>query len=294
MSRLLKEPLIHFLLGGALLFVLFAWKKGETEHALDEITIPASQVEVLLDSWARMWQRPPTPREAEKLIEDYVREEIYYREAIKLGLDQNDIIVRRRLRQKMEFLAEDIFLMDDPGDEQLRAFVHEHPDKFREPARLTWQHIYFSPDLRGDAASDDAHAVLADLASGTDEHDLAKLGDASFLPKTFDSTSEIDIARIMGADFVPKLLALPLHEWAGPLRSGFGYHVVRLTDRVDGRLPPLDAIRVDVLKEWQFAERKKFAETSYQQLRERYSVSVTMPEAPSGSAAGSRNGIATE
>ncbi len=279
MIRILKEPLIHFLLGGALLFILFAWKNRGTQQQPDEIVVSSAQVEVLAKGWARTWQRPPKPDQVENIIDEYIREEIYYREALKLGLEHDDIIIRRRLRQKMEFLAEDFHQENDPGDEELQGFLEAHSDEFREPAVLTFRHIYFSPDRRGDSAPDDARHVLAELTPETDATLVDAMGDPFFLPREFLSSSETDIARLLGGDFVPKLLALIPGEWSGPLQSGFGYHLVQVTDRIDGRIPALDEIRESVLKEWQFAEREKYAEEFYQQLRAQYSVTVEMPDA---------------
>ncbi len=278
MRRILKEPLIHFLLGGALLFVLFAWKNRGTHQQPDEIIVSPGQVKVLVSGWARTWQRPPTPDEVEHIIDEYIREEVYYREARKLGLEHDDTIIRRRLRQKMEFLAEDFYQESDPGNEELQRFLDAHSDEFREPAVLTFRHIYFSPDRRGDSASDDARRALAKLNSEADSTAVETMGDPFFLERQFESSSETDIARVLGSDFVPKLLALIPGEWSGPLRSGFGYHLVQVTDRIDGRVPALEEIRESVLQEWQFAEREKYAEEFYQQLRAQYSVTVEMPE----------------
>jgi len=279
MRRIFKEPLIHFLLGGALLFILFTWKDRGTQQRPDEIIVSAGQVEALVKGWARTWQRPPNPDQVENIIDEHIREEVYYREALKLGLEHNDIIIRRRLRQKMEFLAEDFHQENDPGDEELQRFLETHSDEFRKPAVLTFRHIYFSPDRRGDSAPDDARRVLAELTPETDSKLIDAMGDPFFLQREFQSSSETDIARVLGGDFVPKLLALIPGEWSGPLQSGFGYHLVQVTDRIDGWIPALDEIRESVLQEWQFAEREKYAEEFYQQLRAQYSVTVEMPDA---------------
>jgi hypothetical protein len=276
--RILEEPLIHFLLGGALLFVLFAWKSRGTQEPVDEIVVSPAQVEVLASGWSRIWQRPPTPDEVERIIDEYIREEVYYREALKLGLERDDTIIRRRLRQKMEFLAEDFYQENDPGDKELQRFLDAHADEFRKPAVLTFQHIYFSPDLRGDSASDDARRALAELTPESDSTAVEALGDPFFLEREFKSSSEAEIARVLGGDFVPKLLALIPGEWSGPLQPGFGCHLVQVTDRIEGRVPALEEIREAVLQSWQSAEREKYAEEFYQQLRAQYSVTVEMPE----------------
>jgi len=277
-NRILKEPLVHFLLGGTLLFGLSAWRNRGSEERPDEIVVSPAQIEVLVNGWSRIWERPPTPEEVEYLVDDYVREEVYYREALKLGLEQDDTIIRRRLRQKMEFLAEDFGQQHDPGDEELTQFLAEHADEFRKPAVLSFRHIYFSPDRRGDSAAADATEALVQLAPETDSAKIEELGDPFFLPSEFESSSEDDIARALGRDFVPKLLEVPPGEWSGPLRSGFGYHLVFVTDHVAGRLPALDEIRTSVLEEWQSAERDKYAEEFFERLRSLYSVTVEMPE----------------
>ncbi len=278
MKRLLKEPLIHFLLGGTLLFVLFAWKNRSSEEQPDEIVVSPAQVEVLVNGWSRIWQRPPQPDEVEFIIDDYVREEVYYREALKLGLEQDDMIIRRRLRQKMEFLAEDFHQENDPGDEALQQFLTTHADEFQEPAVLSFRHIYFNPDKRGDSAAADATNTLAELTPDTDPAYVETLGDPFFLQREFESMSEADIARVLGDAFVQKLLELTPDEWSGPLLSGFGQHLVLVTDRVEGRVPALGEIREAVLQQWQSVQREKYAEEFFQQLRSQYTVTVQLPE----------------
>ena len=278
MRRILKEPLFHFLLGGTLLFVLFAWRNRSSVERPNEIIVSPARIEVLISGWTRTWQRPPTPEEIERLVDDYVREEIFYREALKLGLETDDMIIRRRLRQKMEFLAEDFQQESDPGDEELERFLASHADEFREPAVLTFRHIYFSPDQRGDSAADDARRALSELSPEADAAAIKAMGDSFFLPRDFESASETEITRVLGRDFVLKLLALSLGTWSGPLRSGYGYHLAQITERIDGRLPALDEIRDSVLRAWQSAERDKYAEEFYQRLRAKYSVTVEMPD----------------
>ena len=278
MSRLLREPLLHFLLAGTLLFVLFAWTNTSALRPPDEIVVPASRVDLLLDNWARTWRRPATPAEIETVVDEFIREEIYYREALKLGLDKDDMIVRRRLRQKMEFLAEDFYEANDPGDDELQRFLDAHPNPFRQPAQLSFQQVYFSPDRRGDAALADATSALTELRANSAVTMAADLGDPFFLPNEFVSSTETDIARALGNDFVPKLLALVPGEWSGPLRSGFGYHVVKITNRVEGRVPPLDEIRAEVLPAWQSAERDRITSAFYERLRSQYSITVEVPE----------------
>ncbi len=153
----------------------------------------------------------------------------------------------------MEFLAEDFHQENDPGDEELQGFLESRADEFREPAVLTFRHIYFSPDRRGDSAPDDARHVLAELTPETDSTLVDAMGDPFFLQREFESSSETDIARVLGGDFVPKLLALTPGEWSGPLQSGFGYHLVQVTDLIEGRIPTLGEIRESALREWHWS-----------------------------------------
>lgn len=285
---MLNEPLIHFALGGALLFVLYALLSPEGRGGAErpgEIIVSAAQVEVLARAWERTWQRPPTPDELGGIIKEHIREEVYYREALALGLDRDDTIIRRRLRQKMEFMAEDFDLVGDPDDGDLEILLQAHPDLFRRPALVTFRHIYFSPDRRGEAALDDARRVLADLTSQTeasmpdsgDPDSANALGDPFFHQREFNSSPEADIARVFGAEFVPRLLGMTQGEWSGPVQSGFGYHLVRVDELVDGRVPALAEIREAVAREWQIAEREKAAEAFYQSLRAQYTVTIQMP-----------------
>ncbi len=289
MKQILKEPLIHFALGGALLFILFALiSPGRRDGAErpGEIIVSAAQVEVLTGAWERTWQRAPTPEELGGIIKDHIREEVYYREALALGLDRGDTIIRRRLRQKMEFLAEDFDQANDPEDGDLENFLQAHPDRFRRPALVSFRHIYFNPDIRGEASRGDALRVLAELtqqthASAPDSvapDSIEALGDPFFHQSEFSSSSKPDIARVFGVEFVPGLLGMIRDEWSGPVQSGFGYHLVRVTERVDGGVPPLDEIRDSVSREWKNSQWEKATEDFYRRLRAQYTVTIEMPD----------------
>jgi hypothetical protein len=277
---ILKEPIFHFFLGGSLFFVLFAWNHPrESEARPDKIHVSQDQIDVLIGSWVSTWQRPPTDQELEYLIENHVREEIYCREARKLGLDENDAIIRRRLRQKMEFLSEDFEQPSDPGDDELQRFLLAHANEFQEPTVLSFRQVYFSPDVRGDSTEKDASDALKKIQEGTPDQELDRLGDKFFLERKYLAQSVHDVARVFGDDFVPKLLNIEERRWSGPLRSGFGYHLVLLIKRVHGRLPELWEIRDAVLQRWQVAERKSRAESFYRRLRANYQVDVEGLEA---------------
>lgn len=163
----LREPLVHFLALGAALFLLYARWGGSGERRDDRIMVSTAQVGLLAEGFERTWQRPPTVRELRGLIDDFVQEEIYYREALAMGLDREDTIVRRRMRQKLEFFAEDLAEAGEPTGEELRVYLAEHPERFRVTGLVTFEHIYFNRDRRGEAEEEDARRLLARLAEET-------------------------------------------------------------------------------------------------------------------------------
>ncbi len=164
-------------------------------------------VERLVEAWRRTWQRPPTAQELEGLIEDHIKEEILYREAIAMGLDRDDTIIRRRLRQKMEFLAEDIAAQDEPAEEELELFLEQNADRFRIDATVSFTHVYLNRDRRGERALDDAEALLARLRQSGETLDAGSLGDRLPLPQAYESASETEVARLVTSSFAKRLPA---------------------------------------------------------------------------------------
>jgi hypothetical protein len=280
--KLLREPLVHFLALGLGLFVLFGLVGDSDGEATDRIEISAARVAQLTEIFTRTWQRPPTGQELQGLIEDHIREEIYYREALAMGLDRDDTIVRRRLRQKLEFFTDDLVASVDPTEEQLQQYLSENADTFRIPARLTFRHVYLDRDRRGERAERDAEALLARLSGGGSEIDTSELGDSIMLPRGYGRVSEEQIDREFGAGFGAALAQLPVGPWSGPVESGFGLHLVQIQERREGSIPSLAEAREAVEREWQNARRKEAAETFYRSLRERYVISVEIPEESDG------------
>lgn len=276
--RWLREPLVHFVLLGAGLFVLYSLVGGVGDERSHRIEVSAAQVERLAELFARTYHRPPTARELRSVVDDHVRDEIYYREAIAMGLDRDDTIVRRRMRQKLEFFTDNLLAAIEPGEEELRAFLADHPERFRVEGRLGFQQIYFDRDRRGDAAVRDAESLLARLqAGGTDEP-----GDWLPLPESYDDVSTDEVRRSFGSAFAASLGDLPLGEWAGPIESGYGLHLVLLRERRPGEVPKLDQVRQAVEREWSGDRRAAAQEAFYQELHERYDVIVHAPESGTG------------
>jgi len=274
MMKLVREPLFHFLALGGALFLLFGLVDDSAGTRADRIAVTADQIDRLAEGWERTWRRPPTNQELDGLIEDHVREEIYYREAVAMGLDRDDTVVRRRMRQKLEFLANDLLAAVDPTEEQLQGFLAENAEQFREADRLSFEHVYLNPDRRGEALYRDAENLLSRLETGGSTIDPAAQGDPFLLPFEYELVAEGNVDSIFGAGFADGLTGLSVGRWSGPIESGYGLHVVRLNRRVAGRAPPLEDARTRVEREWRIARQNEADKAFYRALRDRYSIIV--------------------
>jgi hypothetical protein len=275
LQRILREPLLHFVVLGAGLFVLFGLVGGPAEERPDRIVISAAKVENLAELFRRTWRRPPTQAEIDGLIEDYIKEEILYREALALGLDRDDIVIRRRLRQKMEFIGEDLAPPVEPTDAELQAVLAEHADRFRAPARVSFTQVYLSPDRRGEDAWGDAERMLVALDAGS--ADPARSGDPILLEQDYRELAAQDVERLFGRAFAAQVAELPVGRWSGPVESGYGLHLVLVHERTLARLPDLAEVRDAVANEWGAARRQEANRAFYKALRARYEVSVERP-----------------
>ena len=275
----LREPLVHFLLIGAGLFVLYnVLNRGESDAPRD-IVVSEARVEALAENFARTWMRPPTAEELKGLVDDYVAEEVYYREAVAMGLDRDDLVIRRRLRQKMEFISADVAAATPPTDAQLQAYLGQHAEKFLMPPRLTFQQVYFSTDRRGEGAARDAEKLLAELAAGRGPANPLEAGDATLLPPAMEAAAPQEIANAFGEEFATAIEDAPEGQWSGPLPSGFGVHLVKVDGREAGTAPTLAEIRPMVQREWEAEQRKTVEKALLDKLRARYDVRVEGPAA---------------
>jgi hypothetical protein len=275
LQSVLREPLLHFLVLGAGLFALFGVVGGPAEERPGRIVVSAAKVENLAELFERTWQRPPTRAELDGLIQDHIKEEILYREALALGLDDDDTVIRRRLRQKMEFISEDVAAQAEPTEADLRAFLAEHRERFRAPPRISFVQVYLSPERRGRDTEGDAARLLASLSAG--EADAAGAGDPFLLEQDFRDLAAYDVERLFGRPFAEQLAALPVGSWSGPVESPYGLHLVLVRARTEGGLPELDQVRDAVALEWRAVRRQAVNEAFYQGLRERYEVIVERP-----------------
>jgi len=279
MNKFLKEPLLHFLLLGGAVFALFQLVGGDVSSNLektDEIVVTAGRINSLSQNFRKVWQRPPTAQEMEGLLQEHIREEVLYREALAMGLDRDDTIVRRRLRQKMEFLSEDLAGLDAPTEKKLQAFLTDHLERFRRESRFSFRQVYLNANKRGHSVEADAPALLAKLRE--QDGDAAAMGDPLMIAYRFENETEGEISRALGSQFLQALLDTPIGRWQGPLTSGYGLHLVYISKRINGKIPDLAEVREAVQREWTAAKRKQSNEAFYEALRKRYTITVASPK----------------
>jgi len=277
----LREPLLHFLLLGALLFVLFAWLGGDTGPMSSRITVSQAQVQQLATAFTKIWQRPPTEEELKGLVDDYVREEIAYREAVAMGLDRDDTIIRRRMRQKLEFLVEDAASAMPPTESELQAYLDAHPDSFRFEPQVAFRQVYVDPSRDGDAAKR-ALALLAQLREVGPGAALDGLGDSIMLDPELPLLRQDEVARLFGTEFAERVVTLPPGRWEGPVQSGYGLHLVMVRELVPGREAALDEVRRDVERELLGERRREQLAAMYDELLDKYSVTIEGPASQPG------------
>src|SRR6185503_4485088 len=275
MRRLLREPLLHFLLLGAALFLAYSLQqKNSARREPGQIVVTLGQVEQLATGFAKTWQRPPTSEELAALVRDRVREEVYCREALALGLDREDSVIRRRLRQKMEFVSDDIAALAEPTEAELEEYLRTHPESFRVEPRFTFRQVYLDPEKHGEKLGDDVAQLLVQLNQAGAEADLSTLGDSLLLEPQFAGLPTSEVAKQFGEPFALELGRLEAGRWLGPVESGYGVHLVFVGERTEGHLPALAEVRDDVRREWDDARRTAANEAFYQELLARYRVTI--------------------
>ena len=279
MTRWLKEPLFHFLLIGAGLFMLYGWQSDEDATGLDQIIFTEAKIDQLINLWERKWQRLPTQRELQGLIEQQIREEVLYREALAIGLDKNDQVVRRRMSQKMEFISNDLASLAEPDDEQLQTYLDEHAEKFSIPRRISYSQIYLNVSQRGEQIYAEAEKLLEELSESAVDIDISMLGDSFMGGYNFNDETDYGVSRIFGQAFTQQIFKLPVGKWAGPVESGYGLHLVRVDSRTDSRLRSLDQVRDKVRVEWVAEQQRNTNDMLYSELRKRYEIIIEGPSA---------------
>jgi hypothetical protein len=275
--RLLREPLLHFFLLGAALFAVYEAIPRTSSPDSRIIVVTQGRIESMATTFTRVWQRAPTDDELERLVRDYIREEVYYREAVAMRLDRDDSVVRRRLQQKLEFVSEGA-ASAEPTEEELKAYLAAHADDFRTDRKVTFRQVYLGRQRHGDTLVNEAIATLAELRKAGADADVDQFGDPSLIEQAFKDVATTEIGKQFGAPFTAKLSGLPAGQWQGPIESPYGLHLVFIDARSEGQMPPLDAVRSAVRRAWADRRRIDGNEKFYRSLLGNYTVTVEKPK----------------
>lgn len=271
---LAREPLLHFLVIGAVLFLVFAQTNNTNAKNNNNIIITQTDLDLLASIWVKSAGRSPTEQEREQQLKRYIREQILYREAVAMGLDKNDVVIRQRLAKRMEYLFNDLSFIPEPTEEELVSFLKTHAEEFLQPATISFKHIFFDPNQRGQNTSKDAAEALTQLKASTEEVDTINLGDRLLLPYAFSDERENRLASMFGDAFSNQTFTLPIKSWQGPITSSYGSHLVYINARTEEQLPPLIEIRERVTKQWRSEKQKNANELFYQSLHQHYKIVI--------------------
>jgi len=272
-KRLLKEPLLHFLVLGALIFAVYSWLNRSlpgNKSAAGTVRITSNEIAWLKETWSRQWQREPTRDELRGLVTDFLKEELLAREARALGLDQNDTIVRRRLAQKLEFLVQDTSSLAEPTEEDLRRFYKANLGRFQIDARISFTHVFFSREKRA-AAATEAKAALSDLSRGANPADL---GDRLLVDSEIVDADMQLVAGQFGREFANAVFVLKPGDWSGPIESGYGLHLVRVSEVTPAKRREFSEAKTQVLELWRQQRQRSDNEKYFASLLKKYDVVV--------------------
>ena len=248
--RIATEPLVHFLLLGAAIYGVYALLADEQTVDDDRrIVVTSNDIDMMVAQWQRTWNRPPTDAELAGVVREHVKVQALYREALAVGLDEGDTVIERRLAQKLEMLTSSAMTPPEPDGEVLQQWFADNIELFRPPDRFSLVQIYFSPDERGDSVQQDADALLARLGSEIPA-DVETLGDGFMLPTRLNARTEQDLQNLFGSAFASNVTSLEPGRWQGPVVSGYGLHLVFVTDRDLQPAPELSDVRPLVLDRW--------------------------------------------
>lgn len=281
--KLLREPLLHFLLIGAAFFLVYGLFSQPASGVADRtITVSSQKIEWLKSTWEQRWNRPPTPEELDGLIKSYVREIVLYREALALGLDKDDTIIRRRLGTKMEYLVTDILAMTPPTNDQLEAYFDKNREQYREPTRYSFTQVFFDPDKRGRNTLEDAEAVKARLVAAGDEiQDPGALGDGLMLENYHVDRAKFEIQGLFGDSFAQSLVVMSPGQWHGPVPSGYGVHLVFIHQIIEPPQPAFEDLRDKLAQAWTMEKTQELKQEFFDNLYEQYTIVIE--QSPPGS-----------
>jgi hypothetical protein len=264
-----RQPLVHFLLAALAIFVLDKVRGGEAQPDRGLIVVTGAQIDRMSTMWEQSWDRPPARHELNNIVADYIEEEVYNREARALGLDTDDPVIRRYIRQKMELLTQGSIVVPEPGDGELAAFFEANASSYQSPPRLDFQQIYLGPELTADPASQ-----LRAIRSGLK---LENLPDQTRIASQMKDADQFGISRVFGGSFYDALASQRVAEWQGPVASALGFHFVKVSRREPGVTAPLSDVREAVLADWQAAKRLELERAAFERLKARYEIRLELP-----------------
>jgi len=274
--KLLREPLVHFMFIGAVIYLLYGVFAEPVPEADDKtIVVTVGEVEWMKTAWQKRWNRLPTAAEFDGLIQQYIKETVLYREALTMGLNKHDQVIRRRLAQKLEFLAKDLVALTPPTEAELQTYFDEHQDRYQEPVLYTFTQVFIDPDKRGDTTLDDAEAIKASLiAKGDAVEDPGALGDNFMLQNYYPEKDRVEIQKQFGSGFTESLVELSPGQWHGPVLSGYGVHLVYISSINEPPPPVFAAVRERVVQDWTTDRGEELNAQFYASLRDRYTVVI--------------------
>ena len=292
--KILREPLLHFILIGATIYGaynLFGVQTEEVQMDDRRIVIDKAKVDSFKALWKARWYREPTEQELNGLISRHIRESLYYQEAVTMGLDKDDPVTRRRMAQKLEFLTKDIAALKQPAEGELRDFFKQHSDKYKNPDLISFSHIFFNPDKRGDATLKDANALLVGLKeAGAPNPSTADKGDRFMLPNNFTAQTQVEVSKSFGAGFADRVMKLQPGQWHGPVLSGYGTHLVYISSLETASPPVFENVEAQVLQDWQRKQQEIVEQQFYEQLKSRYDIVFDgVPPLPKTNEVGKQN-----
>ena len=280
LKRWFREPLLHFLLIGVVLFAVYTYiNRGRIGIASPrQIVLSLDELATMEMYFESQWHRPPTPQEFQAMVEDKIKEEVLYREGLVMGLDKGDTIVKRRMAQKVQFLTEDVATAHEPSTAELKAWFEKNSGKFAMPSRYSFRHIYFSPDKRGTNAHEDAAQALARIAGQPENSTLSpSVADRFMFQDYYGDRTPSAIAKEFGPQFAVAIEKLKPGSWQGPIESGFGWHLVFVDAVIPGRVPAFEEVESEVKTAWLGEQKAQAWQKAYQSLRSKYTVLLPAP-----------------
>jgi peptidyl-prolyl cis-trans isomerase C len=265
--KILKEPLLHFAVISVFIFILYD-VIGQKQEKTDEITVTLNDINNLKSNWINKWGVSPTEEELNSLIDEHIKEEIFYREALANGLDDNDLMVRRRMAQKIEFILDDNIADKDPTEDDLKNYFEENKSKFIDGKKYSFYQISFLND------SVKAEKTKSVLTSSSDTSLIKKMNNQTGIPIHFSNKTAEEIDRVFGQNFHDTLSNMQLNQWNGPFQSGYGFHLILVYKITDGTIPDYESVKTRIYESWIQNETKQKRSQMFNELKARYSVKI--------------------